>query len=144
MADSAKSDDDGAVNLPSVPTICRKETLVPLLVFVNLLIIFTLAFSIFVITRDYPCTDDQVIGSMDYTCGFACGKACVGKGETCFNKCFKSCAFNDPLRVATGHFNSKLSLDAIHHVGITVDDLANSVKFYTEVLGGIEVGSAVS
>ena len=77
-------------------------------------------------------------------CVNLCSPVCAGfSGAGCFAGCFKACnntataTFARPAVLGTW-----LAPDAIQHVGVTTSNLSRSVRFYTEIMGGVEVVSA--
>ena len=71
-------------------------------------------------------------------CANLCRPVCVTKGSTCFKNCVNLCNKNGEF-VRPASLGEWIAADAIQHVGITTSNLEKSVKFYTEVLGGVEV-----
>lgn len=77
-------------------------------------------------------------------CVNLCSPVCAGfSGAGCFSGCYKACnntataTFARPAVLGTW-----LAPDAIQHVGVTTSNLSRSVRFYTEIMGGVEVVSA--
>lgn len=76
-------------------------------------------------------------------CVNLCSPACVGVGAECFDGCYTAC--NDTataMFVRPAVLGNWLEPNAIQHVGVTTSNLTRSVKFYTEVMGGVEVNYA--
>jgi len=109
-----------------------------LVIIVLLALVFALCTVIY-IDFDRGDDDDCIIVPQNAFCGYSCGQVCIGKPKAvCFDPCYKSCddgANNNSSAVLSDYFRR----DFIHHVGLTVSNLTQSVDFYVNILGGVEV-----
>ncbi len=78
---------------------------------------------------------DNVNSACDHLCRPVCT---VREGSSCFTNCVNLCDKHGQF-VRPASLGEWILPDAVQHVGLTTSDLKRSVKFYTEVLGGVEV-----
>ena len=76
-------------------------------------------------------------------CASLCAPVCLNQDPKCYPTCYATCdkGQNSEMK-RPAVLGDWLMLNAIQHVGITTSNLTRSVKFYTEVLGGVEVKNA--
>lgn len=74
-------------------------------------------------------------------CASLCAPVCVAQETNCYIPCYDACDKSGPL-VRPAALGRWIETNAVQHVGLTTSNLTRSVRFYTEVLGGVEAQNA--
>ena len=73
-------------------------------------------------------------------CVNLCSPVCATTGSACFTGCYTACNATATATFARpAVLGSWLEPNAIQHVGVTTSNLTRSVRFYTQIMGGVEV-----